>query len=438
MGASVAASPIYRNSTMHLSSQGKLMPAVPHLPSVRADQALTYSRIVATPEPHTLPAVLAFSGLRRSLEGMLKQTDDWHLTDDLEYEHGRGDPFAAAVRATRMPMVVTDPAQPDNPIVFCNVAFQTLTGYAREEIIGRNCRFLQGPNTDPATVETIREAIKADHDVSVDLLNYRKDGTTFWNALYMSPVRDKDGVVRFFFASQLDVTDRVEAQDIISRQKELVEREVERRTADLRAALDAKTILLHEVDHRVKNNMTMIGSLLRLQVRSIDDPAMTAKLESMLERVDALAVVHRQLYQSSDISSFDIGTFAENLTRDVVGASGRIDIVVDIDAQPLLIDAANASALGLILNEILINSIKHAYADGRPGHLSLRVTNVDDRGVIRLCDDGPGMSSTQRTKSIGTSLITRLARQAKAEAIWSSNAPGTCVTITFPQREAAK
>lgn len=78
---------------------------------------------------------------------MLKQADDWHLTDTLDYEHGRGDPFAAAVRATRMPMVVTDPAQPDNPIVFCNVAFQMLTGYAREEIIGRNCRFLQGPKT---------------------------------------------------------------------------------------------------------------------------------------------------------------------------------------------------------------------------------------------------------------------------------------------------
>jgi len=368
----------------------------------------------------------------------LKQRENWHLTDTLEYEHGRGDPFAAAVRATRMPMVVTDPSQPDNPIVFCNVAFQTLTGYGREEIIGRNCRFLQGPESDLATIEKVRAAIKSQNDVDVDLLNYRKDGTTFWNALYMSPVRDKEGTVRFFFASQMDVTERVEAQEVISQQKELVEREVERRTADLRAALDAKTILLHEVDHRVKNNLTMIGSLLRLQVRSIDDPAMTAKLDSMLERVDALAVVHRQLYQSSDISSFDIGSFAANLTRDVVGASGRTNITVSIDAHPLFIDAADASALGLILNEILTNSIKHAYPDGRSGCLSLTVTNVDDRGVISLCDDGPGVPSIQRTKSIGTSLITRLARQAKAEAIWTSNSPGTCVTITFPKREAAQ
>lgn len=368
---------------------------------------------------------------------ILKQRDDWHLTDKLEYEHGSGDPFAAAVRATRMPMVITDPSQQDNPIVFCNVAFQELTGYDREEIVGRNCRFLQGPETDPDTVAQVRQAIEDGHDVGVDLLNYRKDGTTFWNALYMSPVRDKKGVIRFFFASQLDVTDRIEAQHIINQQKELVEREVERRTADLRAALDAKTILLHEVDHRVKNNLTMIGSLLRLQARTIDDPAIAAKLDSMLERVDALAVVHRQLYQSQNIGTFDIGGFAESLAFDVVGSSGRTDILLDIDARPLLIDAAHASAMGLILNEILTNAIKHAFADGRAGTLTLLVTDEDDRGIIRICDNGPGIPSAKRTRSIGTSLITRLARQAKAEATWSSNAPGTCVTITFPRREVA-
>lgn len=363
----------------------------------------------------------------------MKQRDDWHLTDALEYEHGRGDPFAAAVRATRMPMVITDPALPDNPIVFCNVAFQQLTGYSREEIVGRNCRFLQGPDTDPAVVAQVRQAIAAGHDIDVDLLNYRKDGSTFWNALYMSPVRDRNGTLRFFFASQLDVSDRVKAQAIINDQKQLVEREVERRTADLRAALDAKTMLLHEVDHRVKNNLTMIGSLLRLQVRTIDDPAIVARLDSMLERVDALAVVHRQLYQSSDIARFDIGSFAQSLAADVIGSSGRDDIALDLQAQPLFIAAANASALGLILNEILTNAVKHAFRDGRPGRLTLRVEGGEDHGIIRICDDGAGMPSAPRGRSIGTALITRLARQAHAEANWSDNRPGTCVTITFPR-----
>lgn len=365
----------------------------------------------------------------------MKQRDDWHLTDALHYEHGRGDPFAAAVRATRMPMVITDPAQDDNPIVFCNVAFQALTGYSRGEIVGRNCRFLQGPDTDPAAVAKVRQAIAEGHDIDIDLLNYRKDGTTFWNALYLSPVRDAQGVIRFFFASQLDVTERVEAQKIIDHQKKLVEQEVERRTADLRAALEAKTILLHEVDHRVKNNLTMIGSLLRLQVRAIDDPAIATKLDSMLERVDALAVVHRQLYQSSDIAKFDIGTFTENLTHDVVGSSGRTDITLHIEAQPLFVDAAHASALGLIVNEILFNAIKHGFANGRSGTLSVLVENGEERGIVKICDDGPGLPSKQRTKSIGTALITRLARQAGAEATWSDNEPGTCVTITFPAKD---
>ncbi len=374
---------------------------------------------------------------RPSLEAALKQRDDWHLTDALEYEHGQGDPFAAAVRATRMPMVITDPAQADNPIVFCNVAFQEMTGYTRAEIIGRNCRFLQGPETDRDAVARVRNAIDAGHDISVDLLNYRKDGTTFWNALYLSPVRDKDGVIRFFFASQLDVSDRVEAQNSINQQKVLVEREVDKRTADLRAALEAKTILLHEVDHRVKNNLTMIGSLLRLQVRSIGDASIASKLDSMLERVDALAVVHRQLYQSSDIARFDIGTFAASIVLDVVGSSGRNDIVPDVVAQPLFVDAAHASALGLVLNEILTNAVKHAFADGRPGRISVLVEGERDYGKIQICDDGPGMPSMARSKSIGTSLITRLARQVRAEATWTDNDPGTCVTITFPRTEYA-
>ncbi|MBB4857347.1 PAS domain S-box-containing protein [Novosphingobium chloroacetimidivorans] len=368
----------------------------------------------------------------------MKQSDNWHLTEALDYEHGRGDPFAAAVRATRMPMVITDPAQDDNPIVFCNVAFQKLTGYAREEIIGRNCRFLQGPQTDPQTVGKVRWAIENGHDIDVDLLNYRKDGSTFWNALYLSPVRDKDGVIRFFFASQLDVTDRIEIQRAIADQKALVEREVEKRTQDLSAALEAKTILLHEVDHRVKNNLTMIGSLLRLQVRTIDDPAIRAKLDTMLERVDALAVVHRQLYQSSNVARFDIGSFTETLANDVIASSGRSDIRLHTAAIPMFVDAAHASALGLILNEILTNAIKHGFADGRSGTLTILVERSKNQGIIKICDDGPGLPSATRSKSIGTALITRLARQVDAEAIWADNSPGTCVTITVPQGGATR
>ncbi|PXW79235.1 PAS domain S-box-containing protein [Blastomonas natatoria] len=116
------------------------------------------------------------------------------------------DPFIAAVRATRMPMVITDPRQPDNPIVFVNDAFCALSGYTRSEIVGRNCRFLQGPDTDRDAVALLRQALQARRPIEMDLLNYRKDGETFWNRLLIAPVRDATGDLAYFFASQLDVT----------------------------------------------------------------------------------------------------------------------------------------------------------------------------------------------------------------------------------------
>jgi PAS domain S-box-containing protein len=116
--------------------------------------------------------------------------------------------FFAAVEMTRMPMVVTDPRQPDNPIVFTNGAFLDLTGYTSDEILGRNCRFLQGPDTDRSTVDELRTALAEQKAVAVDILNYKKDGSRFWNGLFIGPVFDKDGVLLYFFASQLDITSR--------------------------------------------------------------------------------------------------------------------------------------------------------------------------------------------------------------------------------------
>ncbi|MEC3909210.1 PAS domain-containing protein [Sphingobium sp. CR2-8] len=363
----------------------------------------------------------------------MNDRDDWHLTGDIKHETGSGDPFAAAVRATRMPMVITDPAKHDNPIIFCNEAFQKLTGYDRDEIIGRNCRFLQGPDTDKAAVARVREAIETGHNIDIDLLNYRKDGSTFWNALYLSPVHNAAGDIQFFFASQLDITDRVDAQAMITEQKAIVEREVERRTRDLEMALEAKTLLLHEVDHRVKNNLTMIGSLLRLQARTIGDPAIAAKLETMMERIDALATVHRRLYQSDDVTRFDLGAFTENLVSDVLGASGRTDIDVETDIEPVEIPSGQAAALGLVLNEVLTNAMKHAFVDGRSGRLHVAAKPLGDTASIIITDDGPGIESgTPGSGGLGAALIKRLSRQVGAQVVWDDAAPGTRVTISFP------
>jgi PAS domain S-box-containing protein len=132
--------------------------------------------------------------------------DEARIAAEINGTAGGVDPFPAAVRATRMPMVITNPRLPDNPIVFANDSFCRLTGYGREAIVGRNCRFLQGPDTDRADVARLREAIAAARPIEIDIRNYRRDGTPFWNRLLMAPVHDAHGQLAYFFASQLDVT----------------------------------------------------------------------------------------------------------------------------------------------------------------------------------------------------------------------------------------
>lgn len=127
----------------------------------------------------------------------------------------RGNIFFAAVEMTRMPMLITDPRQEDNPIVFANGAFLDLTGYKEEDVMGRNCRFLQGPDTDRATVAELRRAVDEQRAVAVDLLNYKADGTPFWNALFFGPIFDQDGQILYFFASQMDITERRSTQESV-------------------------------------------------------------------------------------------------------------------------------------------------------------------------------------------------------------------------------
>ena len=146
------------------------------------------------------------------------------------------DPFASAVRATRMPMLITDPRLPDNVIVFVNDAFTKLTGYERKEIIGRNCRFLQGPETDMDDVKRVRDAISARVPIEIDLLNYKKDGEHFWNRLLVSPVFADDGQLLYYFASQFDVTLERERLVNLQRDRDGLEAEVGRRIEELRAS----------------------------------------------------------------------------------------------------------------------------------------------------------------------------------------------------------
>lgn len=116
------------------------------------------------------------------------------------------DPFAAAMRATLTPMLITDPHRHDNPIIFVNDAFCRQTGYTRSEVFNRNCRFLQGSGTSAESISAIREAISERASIEIELSNYRKDGSEFWNSVLISPVFDDAGKLVYFVASQSDTS----------------------------------------------------------------------------------------------------------------------------------------------------------------------------------------------------------------------------------------
>ncbi|KAB8137447.1 PAS domain-containing protein [Gracilibacillus oryzae] len=118
--------------------------------------------------------------------------------------------FEKAINRTRVGMIITDPSEIDNPIIFANDGFYELTGYTSNEVIGKNCRFLQGEKTDRRNIDKIREAIKQEQAVEVQLYNYKKDGTGFWNELTIDPVWIEEEQKMYFVGIQKDVTEEKE------------------------------------------------------------------------------------------------------------------------------------------------------------------------------------------------------------------------------------
>ncbi|KAL5172571.1 Phototropin-2 [Glycine soja] len=122
----------------------------------------------------------------------------------------QGIDLATTLERIEKNFVISDPRLPDNPIIFASDSFLELTEYTREEILGRNCRFLQGPETDQATVSRIRDAIREQREITVQLINYTKSGKKFWNLFHLQPMRDQKGELQYFIGVQLDGSDHVE------------------------------------------------------------------------------------------------------------------------------------------------------------------------------------------------------------------------------------
>jgi PAS domain S-box-containing protein len=149
-----------------------------------------------------------------------------------------------ALSATAEGITISDPRLPDNPIIYANAGFQKLTGYAIPDVLGKNCRFLQGPETNPATVSEIRKALREERSCTVEILNYRKDGSPFWNRLSITPIRNSRGDTTHFIGVQSDITGQKSTESALRRLNEQLESARNRLQKDLEAAAMVQQSLL--------------------------------------------------------------------------------------------------------------------------------------------------------------------------------------------------
>ncbi len=194
-------------------------------------------------------------------------------------------------------------------------------------------------------------------------------------------------------------------------------------------ALAQKDALLHEIDHRVKNNLQLIASLILLQTRRTADPAAQAALKTVLDRVTAVATVHRRLFQGDPLR-FDVADFVRDLAGDLAAAAGRDDLEIALDLDHVSIPAAAAAPLALVVNELMNNALKHAFPPGRGGRIAVSLHAGDGRARLTISDDGDGLQA--RPPAFGLTIVKLLCQQLHAEYEIAESQPGVRATVLVP------
>lgn len=308
---------------------------------------------------------------------------------DDDWTENRETFLLAALENSRSPVVATDLRLPDQPLMYINAAFTALTGYPREETVGRNCRFLQGPDTDPATVARIRAAILAGEDAYFEILNYRRDGTAFWNGLHLSPVGHGDAKPHHYLGYQRDITAEVEARQ-------------------------RRDLLSHELRHRLGNVLTIVGMIVRTS-RSDDGPE---GLRKVLEgRINALAASNDLVYADRGVSEdrdgagSQIGTSLETILRTVLtptDPAGRIAL----RGPDLALSDQAVTNVALAIHELSTNAVKYGALSNGSGRIEISWRQEGRSALIDWTETGivPDASRPEPAKrGMGTRLLSSIA-----------------------------
>ncbi len=359
---------------------------------------------------------------------------------------GGTDIFFAAVQMSRMPMCLTDPHRHDNPIIFCNQAFEQLTGYGQEEILGRNCRFLQGPDTDPEAVAEIHRALDAGEDVHIEVLNYRKNGSSFWNALFISPVTDTAGALVYHFASQLDVTRRREAEAVLQQSQRM----------------ETLGSMASGLAHEFNNLMTIVlGNLERLggEVgsergrRSIERAAWGARRAAKLTD-QMLSFARRQFHDNQALDVNATLANCDGILDQMAGTGVTVKLLLADEAMVASVDPSQ-------LEMALLNLVRNA-ADAAPSGsdivIATRPRRLDGAASgpaveIPVADQGSGMTPEVARRALepffttkppgkgtglGLSMVKGFVEQSNGRLeLQTTEGAGTTVRLVFPRVQAA-
>lgn len=229
-----------------------------------------------------------------------------------------------------------------------------------------------------------------------------------------------------------------ESEAAVKSANSVLEKRVAERTAELsaaneqlRATLAQRDLLLREVYHRVKNNLQVVDSIAALQARKLSDPDAIAALKGLRARIHALGLVHQQLMGSSDLRTFDIAPFLTELSKNLLSSSGKDNVAIEVRAASCPVTLDFAISVGLIVTELVTNSLKHAF--GESGGLIdvLLESRANEDMALVVADNGRGWSEDSSAKGLGTTLLQGFVSQLNAKLIVTSD-EGTRTEIRIP------
>ncbi len=310
-------------------------------------------------------------------------------------------------------MVLTNPHLDDNPIVYVNRAFERVTGYSASSAVGRNCRFLQGEDTDPEDVQRIRRALSDEVETTVDIVNYTAEGQRFLNRLLLTPIYDSAGELTHFLGIQKRLTD-----------------------TEARNSVNVNQHAMRELKHRVKNHLAMVVSMVRLHGRSKD--VMTDNL-SLARRVESLQLLYEEMSDPASgqrSGNVSLGAYISRLASATAHLDSREGIRLKTDIGNVTCGSELAGKIGLVMSEVFTNALQHAFVGRDSGVLTVTLEpEGDEAAVFTVTDDGVGMEREDQwpaMSSVGGRVVLGFIKELDADLDLSSGPQGTTVRLRFP------